>query len=372
MQFFQGHRRWTRSSALLGGLVFALLALLLYEASPRRPGAGIPSASAQVTPSPSPMASPTPAATASPTPAATPTTAPAATPAATASPAPTTAPAVAPAVMPTASPTAAPTAAPTVAPTVAPTAAPAAPPSPATSPAAASQQASLALRVPQAAYVSGANPPTVGQTTRVAVTVEVRNTGNEALDLSDSVVCDLGPAVALGGAMLTRGAARLEGRTATWDGFGLMPGEQATLTMTLDITPPAGTAGQSLLVVSDVIATARTPAGALVEVRIAGLMTGGVAGIANRGLVVTSAAPAPAAPAPVAPAAAPPAAAQAPAPAAAAPRPATPSAVVMPRTGTGLTADTDASGTLPLVATLGLLVLTGGLVVVLRRRARAG
>jgi hypothetical protein len=209
----------------------------------------------------------------------------------------------------------------------------------------------------------------VGQTTRVAVTVEVRNNGNEPLDLSDSVVCDLGPAVALGGAMLTRGAARLEGRTATWDDFSLMPGEQATLTMTLDITPPAGTAGQSLLVVSDVIATARTPAGALVEVQIAGLMTGGVAGIANRGLVVASAAPAPPAAAPVAPAAAPPAAATA--AAAPAPRPAAPAAVVMPRTGTGLTADTESASLLPLLATLGLLVAGGGALILVRRRARA-
>jgi hypothetical protein len=206
----------------------------------------------------------------------------------------------------------------------------------------------------------------VGQTTRVAVTVEVRNTGTESLDLSDSVVCDLGSAVALGGVMLTRGAARLEGRTATWDDFGLAPGESASLTMTLDITPPAGTAGTSLLVVGDVTATARTPAGALVEVQIAGLMTSGVAGIGNRGLVV-AAAPAP--PAPAAPAAAPPAA---PAAAAQAPRPAAPSAVVMPRTGTGLTADTETSSALPLVSALSAVAVVGGLLVLSRKRARAG
>jgi hypothetical protein len=224
------------------------------------------------------------------------------------------------------------------------------------------QQPPLTLRVPQAVFVSGANPPVVGQTTRVAVTVEVGNIGNEVLDLSDSVVCDLGSAVALGGVTLTAGAARLEGRTATWDDFSLMPGERETLTMTLDITPPAGTAGQSLLVVSDVVATARTPAGALVEVQIAGLMTGGVTGIANRGLVTVAAAPV----APAAPAAAPAARAPAAAPAAAQ---AAPTTVALPRTGAGLAADTEAAAILPLVAALGIVLATGMACVRLRRRS---
>jgi hypothetical protein len=230
------------------------------------------------------------------------------------------------------------------------------------------------LQVPRAAYVSGANPPAVGQTTRVAITVEVSNVGNELLDLSDSVVCDLGPTVALGGVMLSDGMARLDNRTAIWDDFSLMPGERATLTMTLDITPPAGSAGQSLLVVSDVVATARTPAGALVQVQTAGATTAGITGLANGGLVVVMAQPAPAAP-PAAPAAVPAARPAAPAAApAAAPRPAAttaPATVALPRTGTGLTADTSIESVLPLIGGVGLVLAIGLGYGLIRRRMQA-
>jgi hypothetical protein len=216
----------------------------------------------------------------------------------------------------------------------------------------------MTVQLVESRFMSGANPPVVGQVTLVNAVYEVRNTGNVALDLSDSVVCPLGGGVMVTGAMVSRGNARVEGQSAVWDGFSLMPGESARVMLSLGVTPAPGTAGQSLLVVGDVTATARTSAGALVMAETTALTTAGVTGIANRGLVVVSAAPAPVPPA---------------APAAA-PRPATapqPAAAALPRTGAGLAADSDLASALPSIGVLALALAAATGLAVRRRRVQS-
>jgi hypothetical protein len=125
--------------------------------------------------------------------------------------------------------------------------------------------------------------------------------------------------------------------------------------LNLGVTPAPGSAGQSLLVVGDVTATARTATGALVRAETTALTTADVSGIAGRGLVVVSAGPV----VPTMPVAAP-LPAIAPAPAAAA----------LPRTGTGLAADSGLAGVLPSVSVLVLTLTAATGIASLRRRAR--
>lgn len=215
----------------------------------------------------------------------------------------------------------------------------------------------------RAAYVSGANPLMEGQTTRVTFTYEVRNLTNMTLDFNGTVVFDLGDGVSVVSAIPTRGTATVTGQRLNWDGFVLGPGEAASITVTADVTPPPGSAGRAVVVVEGVLATARTPSGSIVEVRGGALTSDLINGLANGGLVTARAGVTPAGPAPVAPG-----------PAAAVARPvagtggAGAPATTLPRTGTGLTADTSLSSEIPLIAALAVISGLGCSLLWLRRK----
>jgi hypothetical protein len=228
-----------------------------------------------------------------------------------------------------------------------------------------------------AAYVSGANPLTEGQPTRVTFTYEIRNLLNVPLDFNGTVTFEMGSSVSVVSAIPTRGSATVAPQRVTWDGFVLNPGESASITVTADVTPPPGSAGRAVVVVEGVLVTARTPAGGLVEVRGGALTSDLINGLANGGLVAARAVLAPVAPgvpAPVAPGAVG-TVPVAPAAAAVASRPAVggPTAPALPRTGTGLLAtDTEGQTVVPLLAVLsGLAVAGTGALWVRRRTGRA-
>jgi MYXO-CTERM domain-containing protein len=221
------------------------------------------------------------------------------------------------------------------------------------------------LNILRAAYVSGSNPLMEGQTTRVTFTYEIRNLLNVTLDFNGTVVFDLGDGVSVVSAIPTRGTAMVTGQRLNWDGFVLGPGESASITVTADVTPPAGSAGNVVVVVDGVLATARTPTGSIVEVRGGALTSDLISGLANGGLVVARAGVVPVGPAPVAPGAA---AAVIARPAAGTGGPGAATTVTLPRTGTGMTADSSLQRAIPYAAALVALSALGAGLLWRRRR----
>jgi hypothetical protein len=134
-------------------------------------------------------------------------------------------------------------------------------------------------------FVSGANPLQVGQSTRVNVTYAVANATNERLDYSATVLFDLGDGVTAVGVTPSQGTATIAPRQVSWGGFVLEPGESATITITLEATPAAGTNGRAVMLITGTTTTARTASGGFVNVRGGALTTAGITGLANGGLV---------------------------------------------------------------------------------------
>ncbi len=146
------------------------------------------------------------------------------------------------------------------------------------------------VRFVAARYVDGPRALTVGRTTRVSVTYTVQNPYGETLDYSHTVLFSLGEGVAAVSADPDHGSAAIEGEQVRWGGFVLGPGERASMTMILDLTPTADTADRPMTIITTTRTTARTLSGGFIEVHGDGLDTTAVAGLARGGFVVLTAA----------------------------------------------------------------------------------
>lgn len=231
-------------------------------------------------------------------------------------------------------------------------------------------------------YVRGADPLTVNQTTRVTLTYTLTNTLNVPVDFSSTVLFNAADGVTPVSADPSRGTATINGQQIRWGGFSLNAGESASISMTLDVTPPASAAGRSMVLITDTSTSGRIATGGFVEVQGGSVDSTQVRGLLNGGFVVaptTPAAPAaPAAPVAPIPAAAPvapaPVAAAVPVPAAApaavaAPRAtaAAPSAPISGLPSTGAATPPDPPGALPgALAVVALIVMP----LILRARRR--
>ena len=134
-------------------------------------------------------------------------------------------------------------------------------------------------------YLSGSQRLTVGRTTRVVVSYTVTNETNEVMDLSHTVVFDMGDGVTPVSAVPTKGSATVLARQISWGGFMLNPSESATIEMTLDVTPSATAAGRTLVLITGVHITGVTASGGLIDQRGGGLTSGVLSGLANGGFV---------------------------------------------------------------------------------------
>jgi hypothetical protein len=218
------------------------------------------------------------------------------------------------------------------------------------------QARAAGVQLVEAHYVSGANPLTVGQPTVISATYRVQNPLNVPLSYRGTVEFEGGPENTFTAATTTAGTAAVTPNRVTWDGFGLAPGESATITLSMTVTPANASAGRPVTLISSTLTTARTPNGALVEVRGGALTSDAVAGLDGGGLVVVRGVPGGVQPGVSASLNTAPGAAGA------------ASVAQVPRTGTGMVVDRGPEAALPALLVLAVLSLIGGAALRLRRR----
>ena len=93
--------------------------------------------------------------------------------------------------------------------------------------------------------VSGANPPQVGSESRYDLTVTANNTGLNQLS-SIQILDDLPAGVTVLSTTTASGSATMSGQHLEWTPDPLAPGEEATLTLRVSVTPGAAATGTSL------------------------------------------------------------------------------------------------------------------------------
>ena len=145
------------------------------------------------------------------------------------------------------------------------------------------------VQLVSAVRISGPAQFTVGQTTVVQTNWRVTNTRNEPLDYSATVTFNLGADVAPGQLVADRGNLSVSGRQVTWGGFALNPGESASITMNLAVTPSSDDAARTVALVADTRTTARTASGGIIEVGGGAVTTAQVAGVVSGGIVAAPA-----------------------------------------------------------------------------------
>ncbi len=132
----------------------------------------------------------------------------------------------------------------------------------------------------------GAGQLTPQQSTRVEIVCRVSNPLTEAVDYSATMVFTLGERSSVAGGSADRGQITVVGNEIRWSGFSLNPGEAATATAMVDVTPLAADSGRTVNVFSSTRTTARTASGGFVEVTVGALPSSEVAGILSGGFVL--------------------------------------------------------------------------------------
>ena len=190
------------------------------------------------------------------------------------------------------------------------------------------------------------------QPTRITVVCRVTNPLSETVDYSATMTFVLGDRAAVVGGSAQRGQVAVVGRQITWGGFVLAPGESATASAEVEVTPVTGDTGRPIIIFTTTRTSARLASGGIVQVDVGPVTTAVVSGLTSGGIVVIGAGAAPAqGPAPVGPAAA------------------GGGTAVGPRTGTGRVEDGPSGLTLLSCALFGLIVLIAPVAVHYRRRS---
>ena len=135
-------------------------------------------------------------------------------------------------------------------------------------------------------YNGGPTQLTPQQPTRIEVVCRVTNPLNEAVDYSATMVFVLGERTSVVGGSAQRGQLDVVGNEIRWSGFALNPGESATATAVVDVTPVPGDGGRTLNVFTTTRTTARTASGGFVSIEVGPLSTTTLTGLRSGGFVL--------------------------------------------------------------------------------------
>jgi len=161
-----------------------------------------------------------------------------------------------------------------------------------------------------ARYASGAQQLTVQQSTRIQVTCTVTNRINEPVMYS-AMTFTLGERVAVVGGDAQAGQVAVVGNQIRWTNVSVAPGQSATASATIEVTPAPADAGRTLTLFTGVTTMAQTQSGSQVSLSAGPVPSTVVSGLGGGGIVQAPGAaqpvatPAPGAQRPAAPAAAP-------------------------------------------------------------------
>jgi hypothetical protein len=138
-------------------------------------------------------------------------------------------------------------------------------------------------------YASGAQQLRPATTTRVTFTCTVTNRLNEPIDYNGTMTFTTAPNVTVVGGGAMRGTVEVVGNQIRWTGFTLMPGETATASSDLELSPTAGNVGSAMTVFTGVTTTARVASGGLISLQVGPVPTSVITGLASGGLVLAPA-----------------------------------------------------------------------------------
>ncbi len=137
-------------------------------------------------------------------------------------------------------------------------------------------------------YTAGARQLTLQQPTRIEMVCRVTNPLAEAVDYAGAMAFTLGEQARMAEWAALRGQMSAAGNQMRWSDFVLNPGESASATVVIEVTPVTADAGRPVVLFTGARMAARTASGGFAEVALRPITTETVAGLLSGGFVLSS------------------------------------------------------------------------------------